>query len=331
MKSVFKKLAIGLLVSTSFTAQSQTLVKMHHDMSIDSAQHDGAVYFKELVEKNSQNKIKVEIYPNNALGNDVEVAQQMQFGAVHAAPIPTAKLSGFNPKLQFVDLPFLFPNRKVAYEFMDGEVGQSILAGLRKSGFEPAMFWESGFKQFTCNHSVNSPDDFSGRKVRVMESPMLIAQFEAMNARPIPISFTETYTSLQQGVVECQENPLVSITNMKFYEVQDYLMLSNHGYLGTAFIFSKMWFDGLSKEQQSILKQAAVEAGHYQRQQSEKREMAYLEKIAQAGGTQLVELDAEQMAEFKLAMQPVYQKFGKQLGQKTMDTVLSEIDALNAQ
>ncbi|MCU4677407.1 TRAP transporter substrate-binding protein [Catenovulum sp. 2E275] len=330
MKSVFKKIALSLLVSSSFVAQAQTLVKMHHDMSVDSAQHDGALLFKELVEKNSQNQIKVDIYPNNALGNDVEVAQQMQFGAVHAAPIPTAKLSGFNPTLQFVDLPFLFPNREVAYQFMDGEVGQEILAGLRKSGFEPAMFWESGFKQFTCNHAVKSPADFAGRKVRVMESPMLIAQFKAMDARPIPISFTETYTSLQQGVVECQENPLVSITNMKFYEVQDYLMLSNHGYLGTAFIFSKMWFDGLPKAQQQILKQAAVEAGHYQRVQSEKREQAYLQTISNAGGTDIIELTASQMAEFKQSMEPVYEKFGKQLGQKMMDKVLAEVDQLNA-
>ena len=126
-------------------------------------------------------------------------------------------------------------------------------------------------------------------------------------------------------------NPLVSITNMKFYEVQDYLMLSNHGYLGTAFIFSKMWFDGLPKDQQQILKQAAIDAGHYQREQSEKREQAYLEKIGQAGGTQIVKLDATQMSEFKTAMQPVYQQFGKQLGQKTMDSVMAEIDQLAAQ
>lgn len=327
--SLVKGLCLSLAIASS--AHATTVVKMHHDMTEDSAQHEGALRFKELVETRSDGEIEVNIFANNALGNDVEVAQQMQFGAVQAAPIPTAKLSGFDKQLQLIDLPFLFPSREVAYEFLDSDVGDQILAGLRSSGFEPAGFWESGFKQFTCNHKVTSPSDFENRKVRVMESPMLIAQFEALDADPTPIAFTETYTALQQGVVECQENPLVSISQMKFYEVQDYLMLSNHGYLGTAFIFSKSWFDALPEEQQSILKEAAYEAGQYQRERSQVREQEYLDAIVAAGGTEVVELTDAQSEEFRAAMAPVYEAFTDDIGAELMQDANAELNKIESE
>jgi C4-dicarboxylate-binding protein DctP len=253
----------------------------------------------------------------------------MQFGAVHAAPIPTAKLTGFARDLGIIDLPFLFPSREVAYEFMDSDTGMGIMDGLRDSGFEPAMFWESGFKQFTCNHAVNGPEDFANRKVRVMESPLLIAQFRALDAQPVPISFSETYTALQQGVVECQENPLVSIANMKFNEVQDYLMISNHGYLGTAFIFSKVWFDGLPAEDQAILKQAVLDAGTFQREQSVAREQSYLDTIVAEGSTDVIEITDAEMANFRSAMDPVYTEFGASLDDGVLAEVITSVERLS--
>lgn len=328
-KRLIRPLAVAALCLGTLTAQAATVVKLHHDLTEDSAQHEGAVRFKELVEARSDGAIEVKIYPNNALGDDVQVAQQMQFGAVQAAPIPTAKLSGFNKQLQLIDLPFLFPSRDVAYQFLDGPVGERVLSGLRSAGFEPAGFWESGFKQMTCDKPVHEPADLKGTKFRVMESPLLIAQYKALGANPVPIAFSETYTALQQGVVDCQENPLVSISQMKFYEVQDYLMLSNHGYLGTAFIFSKVWFDGLPKKQQEILVTAAKEAGQYQRERSVAREQGYLDGIKDAGGTEVIVLTDDQKQDFRDAMDPVYEEFGAILGEDLMQATRQELDRLN--
>ncbi|QJX02267.1 TRAP transporter substrate-binding protein [Alcanivorax sp. IO_7] len=322
-------LCLGTLGLGSQAALAATVVKLHHDLTEDSAQHEGALRFKKLVEERSDGDIQVKIFPNNALGDDVQVAQQMQFGAVQAAPIPTAKLSGFNKQLQLIDLPFLFPSRDVAYEFLDGPVGQRVLDGLRDAGFEPASFWESGFKQMTCDKPVHEPADLDGVKFRVMESPLLIAQYKAVGANPVPIAFSETYTALQQGVVDCQENPLVSISQMKFYEVQDYLMLSNHGYLGTAFIFSKVWFDKLPEAQRTILMDAAREAGQYQRERSIAREQGYLDGIKDAGGTEVVVLTDDQKQAFRDAMDPVYEEFGAILGEDLMQATRQELDRLN--
>jgi C4-dicarboxylate-binding protein DctP len=161
-----------------------------------------------------------------------------------------------------------------------------------------------------------------------MESPLLIAQFEAMGATAIPVAFSETYTALQQGVVECQENPIVSINSMKFYEVQDYMMMSNHGYIATAFIFSKVWFDGQPPEMQAILMTAAQEAGDYQRQVSAEDNGRLLQEIRDAGTTEVVELTPEQLAVFAEAMRPVHDQFADRIGKDLLDAAYAQVAAL---
>lgn len=324
------KFGAALAMSAALAAgmASAEVIKFHHDLPEDSAQHRGAMKFKELVESRSDGEYTVDIYANNALGDDVEVAQQMQFGAVQAAPIPTAKLSNFNPSLQLIDLPFLFPSVEATYTVLDSPaVGGQILEGLESSGFVGAAFWESGFKQLTCNRPVQAPSDYEGQRVRVMESPLLIAQFEAMGATAIPIAFTEVYSALQQGVVDCQENPIVSINSMKFYEVQDYMMISNHGYLGTAFIYSKVWFDQQSPEKQEILLEAAREAGDYQRAESQADAEALLEKIEAAGTTEIIELTPAQLDVFAEAMEPVHEEFADKIGADLLKAAYAEIEA----
>jgi tripartite ATP-independent transporter DctP family solute receptor len=330
MKMYSKKITMGcvaaLALSMTSTVAFGEVIKFHHDLPDTSAQHKGAVKFKELVEAATNGTYQVEIYANNALGDDIEVAQQMQFGAVQAAPIPTAKLSNFSPSLQLIDLPFLFPSVEATYDLLDSaEVGGVILKSLEDAGFVGAKFWESGSKQLTCNHLVSTPKDYVGRKVRVMESPLLIAQFEALGATAIPVAFSETYTALQQGVVECQENPIVSIHSMKFYEVQDYMMLSNHGYIATAFIFSKVWFDAQASETQDILMAAAQEAGDYQRQVSAEDNQRLLQEIRDAGTTEVIELTPEQLALFAEAMQPVHERFSDRIGKDLLETAYTKL------
>lgn len=320
----------ALALSATSTAALGEVIKFHHDLPATSAQHKGAEKFKELVEAATDGGYTVEIYPNNALGDDIEVAQQMQFGAVHAAPIPTAKLATFTQSMQLIDLPFLFPSVEATYDLLDSEeVGGAMLAQLEGAGFVGVAFWESGFKQLTCNHLVTAPEDYAGRKVRVMESPLLIAQFEALGATAIPVAFSETYTALQQGVVECQENPIVSINSMKFYEVQDYMMLSNHGYIGTAFIFSKVWFDAQPPEIQEILVNAVKDARDYQRQVSAENNDGLLQEIRDAGTTEIVEMTPDQLALFSEAMQPVHEQFADRIGRDLLEAAYERIRAFS--
>lgn len=318
--------AAALLVSQAGLATAQTVVKFHHDLPEDSAQHVAAEKFKAEVEKRSKGQLEVKIFPNNALGDDVEATQQMQFGALQAAIIPTAKLSNFVPAMQIVDLPFIFPSPKVAHAVLDGEAGNKLMATLDKVGLTGVTFWESGFKQMTCNRAITKPSDFKGQKVRVMQSPIIMEQFSVMGANPVPIAFGETYNALQQRVVDCQENPLVSITKMKFYEVQSDLIISNHAYLAYAFVFSKRWLDKQSKEHRQILVDVARETTPFQREETARRESGYVDTIKKSG-TKVSVLTENQLAVFQKATMPVHTKFADQIGKGLLETFYTQTKA----
>lgn len=320
-------MSLGLALVLGAPASAQTLMKFHHDLPEDSAQHVAAERLAELIAERTEGGVEMRIFPNNQLADDVQAAQQMQFGAIEAAIIPTAKLSGFEPAMQLPDLPFLFPTPEIAHQFLDSEVGDQLLAKLDDQGLVGVTFWESGFKQFTCNNPVESPEDFSGKQVRVMESPMLVEQFRSMGASAVPIAFSETYNALQQGVVDCQENPLVSIVNMRFYEVQSDVIISNHAYLGYAFMYSKRWLESLDEETQQILIDAAKEVSAFQREETARRDVAYLESIGNSSAT-LSELPDENRGAFEEATRPVHDMFRDEIGADLMDATYAKIDEL---
>jgi len=327
---VFMVLAIAFIfvIGTSTMSLAAMELKFHHDLPEDSAQHLAAEKFKAAVESKTNGEIMVKLFPSNALGNDVEATQQMQFGAIQGGIIPTAKLSNFVPSLQLIDLPFLFPSPAVTHKVLDSKTGDRLLATLDKSGLKGVTFWESGFKQFTCNHPIEKPSDFKGYKVRVMQSPIIMEQFKSLGANPVPISFGETYNALQQNVVECQENPLVSITKMKFYEVQSNMIISNHAYLGYAFVYSKKWFDGLKPEYQKILVEEAKAVTGFEREETARREAGYVKTIKESGTT-VTQLTPAQLVKFQEATRPVHKQFAKDIGQDLLDAFYQEIEKAN--
>ncbi|SDK94500.1 TRAP transporter substrate-binding protein [Natronincola ferrireducens] len=304
--------------------QEKIVIRLGHDLLEDTHQHYGALEFKKMVEEKTDGRIEVQVFPAGQLGTDIEIAEMMQSNAVEAGLVPTAKLSGFHAPLQLIDLPFLFPSREITYKLLDSELADDLFQPMEKIGLKGLAFWESGFKQFTANKEIRKPSDFEGLQIRVMESPLLIAQYRALGANPIPIDFSETYNALQQGVADGQENPLVSIAAMRFYEVQSHMTLSNHGYLAYALLFSNSFWDRLSPEDQEILQTAAREAGVLERQEAIRREEGFIETI-ESSGTTVIRLSDEEMAAFSEAMKPVHEEFadviGRDLLQKAYDLI----------
>lgn len=322
--------ALTMTLVASPAAAAPVTIKIGHDLSEDTPQHAGSLKWKELVEQRTGGKYVVEIFPSNQLGDDRETAEMLQFGSVQAALIPTAKLSLFSPALQLPDLPFFFPTREICYKFLDSEVGMEILGQLAKKGMIGVSFWESGFKQFTANKELKSPDDFKGVKFRTMESKILIEQFKALGANPVPISFGETYNALQQGTVDGQENPLVSITRMRFYEVQKNCLISNHGYLAYGFLFSKRWLEKQPKDIQKILIDTAREVATFQREETVRREKAFIETIEKAG-CKVTYLTPEQAKVFAEATRPVHKAFENSIGKELMEKSYKKIAELQKQ
>lgn len=321
-------LTITGCASTAPTAgQDHYVLKFHHDLLESSPQHLAAVKWAELVAERSQGRVAVQVYPNNQVGDDREAVEMLMLGNLQGAIIPTAKLSLFVPEMQLPDLPFLFPSPQVAHRFLDGEVGDAMLTAANRVGLQGVTFWESGFKQFTGNKSLLTPDDFKGQKFRTMESPVVIEQFRALGSNPTPISLSETYNALQQRVVDGQENPLVSIVNMRFYEVQSHVTYSNHAYLGYAFLYSKAWFDRLPADLQQVLTETAREATIYQREETARQEEGFI-KTLQESKASFDLLPEENRKLFEAATRPVHEKFADSIGRDLLQRAYAEIGRL---
>jgi len=320
-------LSLGLLLPSGAMGAAKWNMKFGHDMPEDSAQHVAALKYAEVVRERTKGQVEIKVFPAQQLGTDPEMVQQAQMGTLEIVLPPTAKIGGFSASLQLADLPFLFPTKEICYQVLDGPVGDKLLAMLEAKGLKGLSFWESGFKQITANKPIRKPEDFAGMKVRVMESPLLIAQYKQVKANPIPIDFAETYNALQQGVVEAQENPLVSIVNMKFYEVQKHTMLSNHGFLGYAFLVSKKVWDRLPADIQKVMRDTARELAPFERAETARREAGYIERIRK-GGSQVIELTAAELAAFEKAFLPVHQQFASKIGEDLLKEAYTHIEKL---
>jgi C4-dicarboxylate-binding protein DctP len=296
------------------SGESKTYVlKLGHDQMENTPHHLAAVKFKELVEERTGGNVKVEIYPAQQLGTSREMIEGMQIGTVEAACLPSAAYSGFDLATGLTDLPFLFPNPETAYKVLDGEMGDKIFARLEKIGLKGASYWTSGFKQFTANFPIDDPDDYKGKKIRVMSNPVLIAQYESMGASAVPIDFQELYNALQQKAVDGEENPLSTIVNMRFYEVQDYLTISNHGMLGYIFCFNDTWLKTLPSEYRDILVSAAKEVAPFERSEIQRLEKETYLPTIEAAGVEISTLTDAQRKQFEDITRPTYEIYASQL------------------
>ncbi|MGF7057674.1 TRAP transporter substrate-binding protein [Brassicibacter mesophilus] len=313
---------------SSDSAEEVIEINYGHGFMPETPHHKAALKFKEEVESKTNGKVKVNVFPSGQLGSAREMFEGLQMGTQEIALVPTARISGFAPELQLFDLPYLFPTREIAYEIMDGEVGTELLNVLDDQKIKGIAFYEDGFKHFTANKEIRAVDDFKGVKFRTMESPIIMSQFKALGANPVPIDFSELYNSLQLGVVEGQENPLVTIENMKFYEVQDYLMLSEHAYLGHVLIYSSDWFNKLPEDIQKVLYDTGREVAKWQRNAVQEEEVKYLETI-KASGTNIVELSESEKEALKEITRPVHNEYVKMFGNDIIDKVYAEIEKLS--
>jgi C4-dicarboxylate-binding protein DctP len=327
LKTVGSALVVSLfMLSSPIAAFAQTLIKLGHDQPEKSPHHQAAVKWKELVESRSNGEVNVQIFPSSLLGSGTQMVEQVQAGALEAAVLPTAWIAPLAPSVSVLDLPFLFPNRPVAYQIIDGPIGSEILKPLNKVNIEGIVFWESGFKQFTGGFPIRTPEDYKGHKIRTMPAPVVQEQFKAFGATPTPINFKELYTALQQKVVDGQENPIATIASMRFFEVQKYLTLSDHGFLAYVFMLNKPFLDKQQENIRKILVNSAAEARDYQRKIIQEEEGKNLE-IFRKSGMAITELTPEQRVSFEQASQAVHEWYAKEYGGDMLEKIKQAVSS----
>jgi TRAP-type transport system periplasmic protein len=285
----------------------------------DHPYQKGAEKFKQIVEEKSQGKIKINIFPSSQLGNGRDEIEGLQLGTIQFHIGSVAPVANFAPKLNVLSLPYLFQSREQAIKVLDGDLGKELSSDLEKKGIINLMFWENGFRHLTNNvKPIKTAADVKGLKIRVQESPAYISFVKALGATPTPIPFGELYTAMEQKVVDGQENPLAQIATNKFNEVQKYLTLDGHTYDAAVFLVSKAAFDKLPPDLQQVVKDAAKEAGDYERQVSKDLDAKFLKQLKD-GGMQVEE--HPDIASFQKAVEPVYKEMESTIGKDLIDKI----------
>lgn len=290
-------------------------------------QYLGLLKFKEIVEEKTNGAIEVETYHSGQLGDDRTMTEALQLGSQEVTIPSTAPLANFVPEFSVFDFPFLFPSEEVADVVLDGEVGQGFLEKLESQNLVGLAYWENGFRNVTnSKRAIATAADFKGLKLRTMENELHLEAFRALGANPTPMAFTELFTAMQQGTVDGQENPYATIYLQKFNEVQEHVSNTNHIYSPFVFLMSKKFYDGLTEEQQQIVRDAAVEAGKYERELNREANAKYLEDLQTAGMT-YTEISPEEHAKMKELVQPVLDKYADKIGKDTVQEVYDAIEA----
>ena len=289
-------------------------------------QFKALVKFQEIVEEKTEGKIKVETYHSGQLGDDRSMTEALQIGSQEVTIPSTAPLANFVPEFSIFDFPFLFPNEEVADAVLDGEVGQKFLDKLEDQNLVGLAYWENGFRDVTnSKHPIATAADFKGLKLRTMENELHLEAFKALGANPTPMALGELFTAMQQGTVDGQENPVPTIYLQKFYEVQDYVSNTHHIYSPFVFLMSKSFFDGLTEDQQVIVKEAALEAGKYERELNREANKQNLEDLKETGMT-YTEVTPEARQEMVDLVQPTIEKYAEQIGKDTVQEVYDAIE-----
>lgn len=317
--------ALILLITWPFTAKTPSpegvqddpedslVLRFGYNIPERSALHLAAARFKEEIERKTEGRVQIELYPNQTLGNDHQMLEMARQGELDLLLIPSAKLSAALPEMQYADLPFLLPAKQDMYAMLDGDPGRILLDKMNKINMVGVTFWGNGFKHFTANRPLQTPSDFIGLNIRIMKSRLLRDQFNLMGAEAVPIDFHEIRQALSDGVVDGQENPLVAIHNMGIYEVQTDLTLSGHAYLAYIFTISGKRFNQLPSHLQTLLLETARALTPWQREETERQEAEFLAQIA-ASGVHIHTLAGAERAQFQQRMQPLADRYESLIG-----------------
>jgi C4-dicarboxylate-binding protein DctP len=317
--------AAALALAGPVSAQSPIIIKFSHVVAANTPKGAAAEKFKELAEKYTDGKVKVEIYPNSTLYKDKEELEALQLGAVQMLAPSNSKFGPIGVReFEVFDLPYILPDLATLRKVTDGPLGAKLLKLLEPKGMTGLAYWDNGFKQMSANKKLITPDDYKGLKFRIQSSKVLEAQFRALGAIPQVMAFSDVYQALQTGVVDGQENTTSNIYTQKMHEVQKYMTMTNHGYIGYVVVVNKKFWDGLPADIRTQLEKAMKEATEFGNGQSAKENDQALEEIKKAGKTEIDTLTPEQDAAMRKAMEPVYKDVASRVGQPLIDEFLKE-------
>ncbi|MDM7457220.1 MAG: TRAP transporter substrate-binding protein [Tepidimonas sp.] len=317
--------AAALSLSVPALAQSPIVIKFSHVVAQDTPKGKAADFFKQKAEELTKGRVKVEVYPNSTLYKDKEEMEALQLGAVQMLAPSLAKFGPLGAKeFELFDLPYLFDDYDQLHKVTNGPVGKSLFKKLESKGIIGLAYWDNGFKVMSANKPLRNPEDMKGLKMRIQSSNVLDAQMRAVGALPQKMAFSEVYQALQTGVVDGTENPPSNLYTQKMHEVQKYVTLSDHGYLGYAVIVNKKFWEGLPADIRKPLEDAMEQATRYANQIAKVENDQALEAVRKSGKSEIITLTPEQKKAWKKAMLKVHDQMADRIGKDLIQQVYKE-------
>jgi C4-dicarboxylate-binding protein DctP len=308
-------------------AQQPIVIKFSHVVANDTPKGKGALKFKELAEKYTNGRVKIEVYPNSSLYKDKEEIEALQLGSVQMLAPSTAKFAPLGVKeFEALDLPWLFKDDATYDKAMKGPIGQWLFKKLEAKNITGLAYWDNGFHMVSSNRPLINPTDFQGLKVRISGSKIADQYFRELGSIPQIMAFSEVYQALQTGVVDGCENTPSNYLTQKFHEVQKHITVSNHAHLQYAVIVNSKFWNGLPADIRAQLTKAMNEATDYTNSIAAKDNEDSLAEIKKSGKTTLHYLTDQQRAAWQKAMAPTYKWAKGRVGQEVLDLVYKELN-----
>jgi len=321
-------IALAFVVTVlGVSADAKMVVKYGHVGPPVHPQHLGALAFAKYVNEKSNGQIEVQVFPLGQLGGERSMTEQVQAGTLNMTAVTAGVLANFVPEMGIIEMPFIYPNRDVAYRTLDDkEVKERFAKYCDGKGFVFIGYTENEFRDMTnSKRPIKRPEDLKGLKIRVVESPVFIDTFRALGANPTPLPFPEIYNALQQKVIDGQDNPLFTSILMKFTEVNKFATVTNHILTECPVVVNKKFWNSLTAEQQKIFRDAADVQIKVNREQNAKGRVDAMEK-AKAQKVDVYVLTAADREAFKKAVAPVLEKYRGTYGAEWFDFFVKKID-----
>jgi tripartite ATP-independent transporter DctP family solute receptor len=332
LKTLIALAGVAMLTGGLATAQAQEVKKAKLGHSFNDA-HPRAAAMKQFaaaVSKATNGKVVIEVFGNSTLDSEDKMLIATQSGVQDVYMGALAPIAARKKELQIFDFPFIFGSDAEAAYVLDGPVGRKMLDGLSEMNLR-GLVWSGGAFRNMSNSKrpLQTMAEMKGLKVRVMQSPMALASFNAMGMNAVPMAFTEVYPALESKALDGYEHPVVDMYANKMYEVQKYLTVTNHVYTPVALVASSKWWNSLTPEQQSAVQKAAEDTRTFQRK-AELADAAEVVGQLKAKGMSVTDMPAAELDKIRAAVQPVIDKNSEAIGTEFVQSFYGELKKYRA-
>ncbi len=295
--------------------KDKIIIKFSHVVEENTPKGLAAIRFANLVRERSKGIIEVQVFPNSQLFKDGEEFEALSRGDVQMIAPTTSKIAQLLPQWQIWDLPYLFDDLDSVHQIMDGPLGKTLLAQLQQKNMKGLAMWDNGFKHLTNNdHPITKPGDLQGLTFRIMSQGILEEQFHSFGANTLYLPFNDVYQSLEEGRAQGQENTISNIYTKNFDQVQSYLTLSQHGFMGYTVIVNEEFWSQLPDQARELLEETMAEVTLWERDIAQKLNEEQLRELQKRNQIKIYTLDSEEKRIWQEDFALVYAKFAQKSG-----------------